>query len=40
MAAILGVPFTPLCNIQALINNGIVRLGERADEPDEAFTAQ
>lgn len=29
-----------LCNIHALINNGIIRMGERADEPDEAFTAQ
>ncbi|KJA23429.1 hypothetical protein HYPSUDRAFT_137791 [Hypholoma sublateritium FD-334 SS-4] len=29
-----------LCNIQALINNGIVRMGERADEPDESFTEQ
>ncbi|KJA25460.1 hypothetical protein HYPSUDRAFT_134698 [Hypholoma sublateritium FD-334 SS-4] len=29
-----------LCNIQALINNGIVRMGERADEPEESFTSQ
>ena len=29
-----------LCNIQALINNGIVRIGERADEPEESFTEQ
>ena len=29
-----------LCNLHALISNGIIRMGERADEPDEAFTAQ
>ncbi|KJA14013.1 hypothetical protein HYPSUDRAFT_150876 [Hypholoma sublateritium FD-334 SS-4] len=29
-----------LCNVHALINNGIVRMGERSEEPDEAFTAQ
>ncbi|KJA21687.1 hypothetical protein HYPSUDRAFT_140274 [Hypholoma sublateritium FD-334 SS-4] len=29
-----------LCNIHALINNGIIRMGERADKPEESFTAQ
>ncbi|KJA13063.1 hypothetical protein HYPSUDRAFT_151997 [Hypholoma sublateritium FD-334 SS-4] len=29
-----------LCNLHALISNGIIRTGERADEPDEAFTPQ
>lgn len=29
-----------LCNVHALINNGIIRMGERADEPEEAFTDQ
>ncbi|KJA15039.1 hypothetical protein HYPSUDRAFT_109097, partial [Hypholoma sublateritium FD-334 SS-4] len=29
-----------LCNIHALINNGIIRMGERSEEPDEAFTPQ
>ncbi|KJA19284.1 hypothetical protein HYPSUDRAFT_143937 [Hypholoma sublateritium FD-334 SS-4] len=28
-----------LCNIHALINNGIIRMGERSEEPEEAFTA-
>ena len=29
-----------LCNIHTLINNGILRLGELADQPEEAFTAE
>ncbi|KJA13589.1 hypothetical protein HYPSUDRAFT_151445 [Hypholoma sublateritium FD-334 SS-4] len=29
-----------LCNVHALINNGIIRMGERSEEPEEAFTAQ
>ncbi|KJA13711.1 hypothetical protein HYPSUDRAFT_208140 [Hypholoma sublateritium FD-334 SS-4] len=29
-----------LCNIHALINNGIIRMGERSEEPEDAFTAQ
>lgn len=28
-----------LCNVNALITNGLLRLGELADEPDESFTA-
>jgi hypothetical protein len=27
-----------LCNIQTLLTNGLLRLGELADEPEEAFT--
>jgi hypothetical protein len=29
-----------LCNIKALLTNGILRLGEQADEPDESFNAE
>ena len=29
-----------LCNVHALINNGIIRMGERSEEPEESFTAQ
>jgi hypothetical protein len=29
-----------LCNIPALLTNGILHLGEQADEPEEAFTAE
>jgi len=29
-----------LCNVRALLTNGTVRLGEQADEPEEAFTAE
>lgn len=29
-----------LCNVYALIHNGIIRMGERSEEPEEAFTAQ
>lgn len=29
-----------LCNVQALINNGIIRMGERSEEPEDAFTPQ
>lgn len=29
-----------LCNVHALINNGIIQMGERSEEPEEAFTAQ
>ncbi|EDR01144.1 uncharacterized protein LACBIDRAFT_312466 [Laccaria bicolor S238N-H82] len=28
------------CNIRTLINNGILRLGELADQPDESFSAE
>ena len=27
-----------LCNIQALLTNGLLRMGERADKPEESFT--
>jgi hypothetical protein len=27
-----------LCNVSALITNGLLRLGELADEPEESFT--
>ena len=29
-----------MSNIAALLNNGILRMGELADEPEEAFTAE
>jgi hypothetical protein len=29
-----------LCNIKALLTNGLLRIGDQADEPDEAFTAE
>jgi hypothetical protein len=29
-----------LCNVQALLTNGLLRLGEQADEPDESFTTE
>lgn len=29
-----------LCNIQALITNGLLRMGEQSDMPDEAFTEE
>lgn len=29
-----------LCNVNALITNGLLRLGELADEPEESFTAE
>ncbi|KJA12894.1 hypothetical protein HYPSUDRAFT_107432, partial [Hypholoma sublateritium FD-334 SS-4] len=29
-----------LCNVHALVNNGIIRMGERSEEPEEMFTAQ
>ncbi|KIM86989.1 hypothetical protein PILCRDRAFT_4229 [Piloderma croceum F 1598] len=29
-----------LCNIKTLLTNGILRIGEQADEPDEVFTAE
>ena len=29
-----------LCNVRALLTNGILRLGEQADELEEAFTAE
>jgi hypothetical protein len=29
-----------LCNVGALLTNGILRLGEQADEPEEFFTAE
>jgi len=27
-----------LCNVQALLTNGLLRIGELAGEPDESFT--
>jgi hypothetical protein len=27
-----------LCSVKALITNGLLRIGERASEPDESFT--
>lgn len=29
-----------LCNVNALITNGILRLGELVDEPEESFTPE
>lgn len=29
-----------LCNMHALINNGIIRIGERAEDPEDDFTPQ
>jgi len=29
-----------LCNIQALLTNGLLRIGELADLPEESFTAE
>jgi hypothetical protein len=29
-----------LCSIQSLLKNGILRLGEQADEPEESFTTE
>ncbi|KJA13822.1 hypothetical protein HYPSUDRAFT_124882, partial [Hypholoma sublateritium FD-334 SS-4] len=29
-----------LCNVHALVNNGIIRAGERSEEPEDAFTPQ
>ena len=29
-----------LCNVQALITNGLLRMGEQADEPEESFSAE
>lgn len=29
-----------LCNVQALITNGLLRMGEQADEPEESFLAE
>lgn len=29
-----------LCNVQTLITNGLLRLGELAAEPEESFTAE
>jgi hypothetical protein len=29
-----------LCNLDALIKNGLLRMGELADDPEESFTAQ
>jgi hypothetical protein len=29
-----------LCNVYALITNGLLRDGERADDPAESFTAE
>jgi hypothetical protein len=27
-----------MCNMQVLITNGLLRMGEQADEPEESFT--
>ncbi len=37
---IFGRSIHALCNVHALINNGIIRMGERSEEPEESFTAQ
>jgi hypothetical protein len=29
-----------LCNMQALVTNGLLRMGELAAEPEESFTAE
>ena len=29
-----------MTNVQVLLTNGILRMGELADQPDEAFTAE
>jgi hypothetical protein len=29
-----------LCNVQILLLNGILRAGERADDPEESFTPE
>jgi hypothetical protein len=29
-----------LCNVKGLITNGLLRLGELADEPEETFTLE
>jgi len=29
-----------LCNVYTILTNGLLRLGELADEPDEAFTLE
>jgi hypothetical protein len=29
-----------MANVQVLLTNGILRVGELADQPDEAFTAE
>lgn len=29
-----------LCNVYALITNGLLRDGERSDEPEDSFTAE
>jgi len=33
-----GCTIHALCNIQTLLTNGLLRLGELAEEPEEAFT--
>ena len=35
-----GQTIHALCNVKALLTNGILRLGELAEEPEEAFTAE
>jgi hypothetical protein len=29
-----------LCNVQALITDGLLRIGELADDPEESFSAE
>jgi hypothetical protein len=29
-----------LCNVQTLLTNGLLRLGELSEEPDESFSAE
>jgi hypothetical protein len=29
-----------LCNVQTLLTNGLLRMGELADQSDESFTAE
>lgn len=29
-----------LCNVNSLITNGVLRLGELAEQPEESFTAE
>jgi hypothetical protein len=29
-----------LCNVQTLLTNGILRIGDLADRPDDSFTAE
>jgi hypothetical protein len=40
MAVTFGRTVHALCSVHALLTNGILRLGELADEPEESFTAE